>query len=120
MTPVLPVRHQQLANAIWAELISASEGYFVRHEPAWAGDRRAPEFGDAIVEQQFEQWDGYRQDHGAMHWRENGTKPFAYDFTLLPLAWKRAVCERAWVLCRDAALDEDQDYASASARVTAA
>jgi hypothetical protein len=110
----LPVRHQELANQIWRELIAACEAYFARHEGSWLGDTRAPEFGDEAVTKQFEHWDGYRRDHGAMHWRDNGTRPFAYDMTLLPMAWKRAVCERVWVLCREAKLDEDDQYAAAA------
>jgi hypothetical protein len=118
-TPVLPARHQDLANHIWAEIISACDAYFARGERAWAGDSRAPELPDDAIERQFAHWDAYRTDHGAMHWRANGTKQFAYDFTALPAGWKRAICERVWALCLDAGLHEDPDYAAASAALAA-
>lgn len=111
--PALPLSRQDLAYRIWGELIAASEAYFLRHESAWAGDRRAPEFPDETIEKQFEQWDGYRADAGAMGWRGNNRKEFAYDFTALPAAIKRAVCERVWALCKDARLDEDEEYREA-------
>src|SRR5438094_7412383 len=92
----LPVKFQDLANRIWGEVMQACDAYFVSHEPAWAGDSRAPEFSDEQVARQFQQWDGYRRDAGAMTWRQNTTKDYAYDFTALPPGWKRAVCERIW------------------------
>ncbi len=109
-TPVLSTKHQELANAIWDQVIAACDAYFARHEKTWVGDSRAPEFDDDTVEKQFVHWDAYRADAGAMGWRGNTSKPYAYDFTALPIAWKRAVCQRAWALCKAAALDEDPEY----------
>ena len=108
--PALSIARQDLAYRIWNELISASEAHFLRNESAWAGDSRAPEFSDEAIEKQFRHWDAYRTDAGAMGWRGNDRKAFAHDFTALPSAIKRAVCERVWVLCKEARLDEDAEY----------
>jgi hypothetical protein len=114
----IPTSHQQLADTIWRELVDACEAYFLRDEPAWAGDDRAPEFEEAIVEQQFAMWDAYRQDAGAMNWggAGNAGRPFAFDFTALPLAWKRAICQRVYVLCSEASLQDDDEYRATFSR----
>lgn len=115
---IITEKYQGLMDAVWRELIAASDAYFLRHEAQWAGDSRAPEFGDEQVERQVAAWDAYRTDPGALNWGgdNNSSRPFAHDFTRLPLPWKRAVCERAWVLCQEAGLWDDEEY-MASARM---
>ena len=115
-TVTLPERFQALADAIWLELLAACDAYFCRHETLWAGHREAPEFTDEQVQRQFEYWDEYRTDSGAMNWGESRTKELAYDFTALPPAWQRGICERVWVLCRDAGLWENEAYRALCAK----
>ena len=115
----LPPAYQSLSYRIWDEILRACDAYFLRQEPPWAGDSRAPEFTDDQVERQFAHWDGYRQDSGAMHWRTNGAREFVYDFTALPPDWKRAVCERVWVLCDEAGLRDDPAYREQARRLAA-
>lgn len=111
MMRILPGRYERdLAPAIWREVMAACDAYFGRGERAWAGDARAPEFTDEQVERQLATWDGYRTDAGAMGWGGNREKPFAYEFTALPLGIKRAVCQRVWVLCKEAGLWDDAEY----------
>lgn len=117
MTPeVLASKWQGLADAIWAEIIAACEAYFLEGERDWPGNRAAPEWSDEAVARQVAHWNGYQRDHGAMQWGENKTKDRVFDFESLPPAWQRAVCERVWVLCRDAGLGDDPEYRAAVAR----
>ena len=107
----LPSSYQNnLAPAIMQTVIEACDAYFCRHEQTYLGDSRAPEFTDEQITQQFEYFDGYRADSGAMGYGDNKKKPYAYDLTALPAAWKRAICERIWVLCQEAGLWEDAAY----------
>lgn len=108
--PRLPYRQQELAYQIWDEIIQACEAYFVRHEEVWLGNSEAPEFTEKAIIEQFDYWDGYRTDTGAMVWNVNYSLPYAYDFTKFPIEWKRAICERVWILCKNANLDKDDEY----------
>jgi hypothetical protein len=110
----LPDGYQSLADRMWAELIAASDAYFLRGETALAGDPRAPEFADDLVEKQFEYFDRYRDDSGAMSWGENSEKSLVYEFKALPLSMKRALCERIWAMCSEAGLDKDPQYAQSA------
>ena len=105
----------QAADAIWAMVIAACDAYFLRHEQAFLGDSRAPEWPDDQVQAQVERWDGYRRDSGAVNYDaagyNNKDRPYAHDFTALPASWQRAICERAWGICKDAGLWEpDHPY----------
>lgn len=116
---VIADRYQDACNAAWAEMIDACAAYFLRHEPAWAGDTRAPEFTNEQVERQVTMWSGYLQDSGALNWGgdNNASRPYAHDPTKLPPAWQRALCERVYVIFDDAGLFRDADYmATARAR----
>lgn len=110
MAATIPPIHQATADAIWAAIIEACDAYFLNGVTQWAGDSRAPEFTDKQVADQFNRWSDYQLDSGAMHWRDNMLKSFHFDFNALPDGWKRAVCERVWVICKEAKLDEDPDY----------
>lgn len=107
--PVMPFATQEVATAIWAEITAACEAYFLRGETDWPGNRRAPEFTNEQVRLQFVHWNGYLKDGGALNWRGNATRT-PYDFEALPTAIQRAVCERVWVICKDAKLDENPEY----------
>lgn len=110
--PYIPKAHEKTAYAIWQEIIQACEAYFFRKETTWAGDSRAPEFTDEQVNAQFEDWDKYRDDAGAMNWggAQNAGRPNAFVFTALPQGMKRAVCERVWVICSESKLGDDEDF----------
>ncbi len=110
MAATIPTIHQGTADAIWAALIEACDAYFLQGVSSWAGDDRAPEFTDKQVADQFNRWADYSLDSGAMHWRDNMSKDFHFDFNALPDGWKRAVCERVWVICKEAKLDENEEY----------
>lgn len=117
---VLETKWQELAYDIWNELIAACDAYFLNGETEWAGNRAAPEWSDAAIAKQFAHWNGYQKDSGAMNWRGNDKKDRVFDFEALPPAWQRAVCERVWVLCRDAGLGDDPMYRAAVARFRSA
>lgn len=110
------VKWQGLADAIWAEIIAACDAYFLQGVTEWAGNRAAPEWSDAAVAKQVAHWNGYQKDSGAMNWLDNKHKDRAFDFESLPPAWQRAICERVFVLCRDAGLGDDPEYRAAVAR----
>ena len=108
--PLTPsTKYDKVFQAVWDTIIAACDAH-ARGETIFLGERGAPEFTDEQVRQQVESWDGYRSDSGALHWQENGSKTFAYDFTALPAGWQRALCERAWVMFRDAGMWEDKEY----------
>jgi hypothetical protein len=103
-------RYQALADDIWALLMQACDEYYGNGSATIAGDDRAPEFSDEQVNEQFVYFNRYRTDRGAMSWRRNDTKEFVYDFEGLPLGLKRALCQRIWVKCKDAGLDDDEQW----------
>lgn len=111
----------EIAYAIWQLLMDACDAHFVRGEPAWAPDPRAPEKDDAVVLAYFEQLDGYRSDAGAMQWdgpsyyhpgtkTGNKERPYAYDMTALPIEWKRSLVSRIWCICEDMGLRNEQAW----------
>lgn len=106
----LPSKYQKLSDDIWTNIIAACESYFISHKTTWTGDSSAPEFSDEKVLLQVESWDAYRQDSGAMGWRGNTNKEYAYDLTQLPMGIKRALCERAFVLSKEAGLWDDEEW----------
>lgn len=106
----LSVNQQELANAIWEEIMNACEDYFLRGITEWASDSSAPEFPEELIRKQVESWDDYRNDRGAMIWKHNDTKDFAYDLTKLPIQMQRVLCERAYALSKAAGLFDDPDW----------
>mgnify|MGYP001608315123 FL=1 len=108
--PHIPESHKDVAYAIWNALIEACDAYFLQGVSYWSGDDRAPEFTDKQVTDQFNHWSDYQLDAGAMNWRDNSSKEFHFDFNALPDAWKRAVCERVWIICKEGKLDESKEY----------
>ena len=105
----VPKHMHSLAVAIWAELIAACEAFYHEDVTVWAGDSSAPEFTDEQVKLQFQLWNTYLKDYGALGWQGNNTRK-PYDFETLPDGMQRSVCERVWRLCKDAKLDESDVY----------
>lgn len=106
----LPASYQKLGDDIWEEIMRACEDYFIRGITTWASEGNAPEFTDEQVIKQVESWDAYRGDKGAMMWKHNTEKDFAYDLTKLPMQMKRVLCERAYMLAKEAGLFDNPDW----------
>lgn len=125
----VPGSHQELTNAIWEQLILACDGYFYNGITEISGDEDAPYMDDEKINDQFNYFDLYMTDSGALMWgiakNEGGKVSYEYTnrgrtpyvFSDLPMNIKRALCQRIWKLCKNAELEKNHIYINGMQRM---